>query len=94
MLRIAHLSILGLVALAAGCTTKATSTEFAEGAFPPTLTDMEYHRNPWARTDCLACHAAGVNDAPKMEHVSLPPLAEEAKCRTCHVLVPGDVPAK
>ena len=54
---------------------------------------MDYHKNAWTRTDCMTCHEAGVQEAPKLRHVSLPDLAKHAKCRTCHVLVPGQEPA-
>jgi hypothetical protein len=67
--------------------------DFAPGAFPPVLSDMDYHKNAWTRTDCMTCHEAGVQEAPKLRHVSLPDLAKHAKCRTCHVLVPGQEPA-
>ena len=61
---------------------------------PPVLSDMDYHKNSWNRTDCMTCHEAGVQEAPKLRHVSVPDLAKDAKCRTCHVLVPGQAPAK
>ena len=72
--------------------TSATEPDFPPGAFPPTLTDMEYHQKDWIRTDCLTCHEEGVNNAPKLKHVSVPDIAKEAKCRTCHVFVPGSKP--
>ncbi len=68
------------------------SSDFAPGAFPPILTDMEYHQNPWTRTDCLKCHELGLQDAPKIKHTSLPDIAADAKCRTCHVFVKGSKP--
>ena len=61
---------------------------FAPGAFPPALSDMEYHRPAWGTT-CLGCHETGKEDAPIVQHTSLPPQAKLVKCRTCHVLVPG-----
>ena len=87
VLLIAGAGILGL----AGACRRSTSAEsrFAPGAFPPVLSDEEYHRRPWQRTDCLTCHETGVNDAPKMKHHSLPDLAKGVKCRSCHVLQPG-----
>ncbi len=83
-----------------GCNKSATSTatakqetsEFAPGAFPPTLTDMDYHQNPWTRTDCLKCHELGLQDAPKIKHTSVPDIAKDAKCCTCHVFVKGSKP--
>jgi hypothetical protein len=88
MQRTVYAVIVALAALVAGCTPEAPPSNFALGAFPPTMPDDADHREPWSRTDCLSCHAQGANEAPKMEHTSVPPLAEEAKCRTCHVLVP------
>ena len=70
------------------------SSDFAAGAFPPTLSDTDYHRQPWTRDDCLKCHREGVDNAPKVRHVSLPDLAVNAKCRTCHVLIQGQQPPK
>ncbi len=64
--------------------------EFAAGAFPPTLSDKEYHQRHWTRNDCLTCHETGVKGAPKMKHTSLPPLAKEVKCRSCHVPAGGN----
>ena len=52
-----------------------------------TLSAEEYHTNSWTREDCLTCHQQGVQNAPRMRHVSLPEIAASAKCRTCHVLV-------
>ncbi len=42
----------------------------------------------------MTCHEVGVQEAPKLRHVSVPDMAKHAKCRTCHVLVPGLAPAK
>ena len=93
--------VVALLAVAcSGCNKSATpkasaakqSTEFAPGAFPPILTDMDYHQNPWTRTDCLKCHELGLQDAPKIKHTSLPDVAADAKCRTCHVFVKGSKP--
>ncbi|MAG94792.1 MAG: hypothetical protein CMJ48_13775 [Planctomycetaceae bacterium] len=80
-----------------GCgpqTSSGGESDFAPGAFPPILTDMEYHQNSWTRTDCMTCHEEGVKDAPKLKHTSLPDVAKEAKCRTCHVFVAGSQPNK
>ena len=68
------------------------ASKFAPGAFPPVLSDTEYHQRSWTRKDCATCHESGVNQAPKMIHSSVPPLAAEAKCRTCHTLIPGHRP--
>ncbi len=65
---------------------------FAPGAFPPTLSDTEDHRNSWTRADCLTCHETGENESPVMKHASLPEVAKQAKCRTCHVFVEGSQP--
>ncbi len=67
-------------------------SDFAPGAFPPTLSDTEDHRNSWTRADCLTCHETGENESPVMKHDSLPELAKEAKCRTCHVFIEGSQP--
>jgi hypothetical protein len=75
----------------AGCggdSSANAAADFAPGAFPPTLSGEDYHIKSWTRTDCLTCHEQGVNEAPKMRHVSVPAIAAEAKCRTCHVLIP------
>lgn len=70
-------------------------TGFAENAFPPTIPDQEWHREAWTRTDCMTCHETGVQEAPILRHTSgLPALAIQAKCRTCHVLVPGKTEAR
>ena len=81
-----------LVTLLAGCGQQSVSARgnsrdagFVEGAFPPTLSNKEYHTKSWTRTDCLTCHETGVQEAPKLKHVSVPELAAEVKCRTCHV---------
>jgi len=82
----------GMSLMFAGCDTSAPAdSEFAVGAFPPTLSDMEYHRGAWTG-DCMRCHDTGIDGAPKTEHVSLPPHAKEAKCRTCHVFIAGSEP--
>lgn len=82
------------ISLLAGCSESPSTAQanardkgFVDGAFPPTLSNKEYHTNSWSRTDCLKCHEAGLQDAPKIKHVSVPELAIEAKCRTCHVTV-------
>ena len=70
--------------------------EFADHAFPPTVSDTKYHKNAWMRDDCLRCHETGVGDAPMTRHVAMPadvrPILLTAKCRSCHVLVRGQKP--
>ncbi len=65
---------------------------FAENAFPPTMPDTEWHRAGWVKDDCMRCHETGVDRAPRVEHRGLPSILLEAKCRTCHVLIPGQKP--
>lgn len=80
----------------AGCNQSAPGADndgdFAPGAFPPTLSDVEYHQKAWSRATCLSCHENELEDAPQVLHTSLPPEAKQVKCRTCHVLVPGSQP--
>jgi hypothetical protein len=86
--------LLGLAFLT-GCQGEVDpeAKDYANGAFPPILTDMDYHRNSWTRDDCLTCHEQGVNDSPKLEHKSgLVEHLKQAKCRTCHVFVAGAQP--
>ena len=91
----AGMLLLPLALSLAGCSEPSRAqSEFAPGAFPPTMSDMEYHRSDWTRSDCLACHESGVNEAPLMRHVSVPDLAKDAKCRTCHVFVAGSSPGE
>ena len=73
-----------------GCGSESASApDFAQGAFPPVLPNDESHSKSWTRDDCLTCHETGVNDSPKVVHASLPELAKQAKCRTCHVTADG-----
>lgn len=62
---------------------------FAQNAFPPPIPDTRNHRDAWRIEDCLRCHLTGVADAPMVMHTSVPDAALTAKCRTCHVLIPG-----
>ena len=88
------LLVLGAV-LIAGCSpAQSGETAFAEGAFPPTLSDEEYHQRDWTRNDCMVCHQTGQLGAPVMVHEGMPTLQNDAKCRTCHVLIPGSVAEK
>jgi cytochrome c5 len=85
-----HLSLVMGALTLSGCGSSDAANaqlDFAPGAFPPTLSAEEYHANSWTREDCLTCHQQGVQNAPKMRHVSLPEIAAGAKCRTCHVLI-------
>jgi hypothetical protein len=83
--------------LASGCepaVTEVDDGDFARGAFPPTLSDTEYHQRAWSRPTCLSCHEHGLEDAPEIRHASLPDRAKLVKCRTCHVLVRGNSPSR
>jgi hypothetical protein len=66
--------------------------EFAVNAFPPTVSDTEYHKDAWYKDDCLRCHETGVEDATIVKHENMPPILLTAKCRSCHVLIPGKKP--
>jgi len=64
---------------------------FAQGAFPPTIPDREWHNNAWLLTDCLACHGKDTQgEAPKIVHKDLPELYLNVNCRTCHVPRPPE----
>jgi|GEM_PF-1376028 len=65
---------------------------FAANAFPPAISDMDYHKSGWFRNDCLRCHETGVGDAPEVVHEGMPAILLTAKCRSCHVLIPGKPP--
>ena len=67
----------------------ADSGEFAWGAFPPVLTDEDYHELAWTKPGCLHCHEKGEQNSPKTVHAGMPDFLKEAKCRTCHVLIRG-----
>ncbi|HEB60943.1 MAG TPA: hypothetical protein ENJ06_03865 [Phycisphaeraceae bacterium] len=69
-------------------------TGFAENAFPPTIPDREWHRKAWVTNDCLRCHETGVKNAPIVRHKGMSPLLLKAKCRSCHILIPGDTTVK
>jgi len=68
----------------------APDVEFADYAFPPTIPDTDWHRDAWEVNDCLRCHETGVNDATVVQHAGMPDILLAAKCRSCHVLIPGD----
>ena len=67
---------------------------FAGDAFPPTLSDTPEHEDPWLQADCLRCHATGVQSGPVVRHEGMPPILLAARCRSCHVLIPGSSPRK
>ncbi len=67
---------------------------FEKNAFPQTVSDVDYHKGAWMKDDCLRCHETGVEDAPKVVHEGLAPVLLTAKCRSCHVLIPGSKPVK
>jgi len=64
---------------------------FAPNAFPPTVSDVKHHQNAWNRNDCLRCHETGVNNATVVKHQGMSEILLTAKCRSCHVLIPGQV---
>lgn len=68
--------------------------EFADFAFPPTVSDVEYHHNAWYKNDCLRCHETGVEKATVVRHKDMPEILLSAKCRSCHVLIPGQKPVE
>lgn len=65
-------------------------TGFALAAFPPTIPDREWHQDAWLVNNCLDCHETGVQEAPQIRHKGLPDITYQSKCRTCHVLIPGN----
>jgi len=65
---------------------------FADNAFPPTIPDTEWHQNAWLELDCLRCHETGVGEAAIVVHADMPAILLTAKCRSCHVLIPGSAP--
>lgn len=70
----------------------AAKPAFNTNAFPPTMPDRQWHRDGWIKQDCMRCHETGVGDAPELQHQGMPPILLTAKCRTCHVLIPGQEP--
>jgi len=66
--------------------------EFADFAFPPTISDVDYHKDAWIKDDCLRCHETGVGEATVVKHEGMKPILLAAKCRSCHVLIPGQAP--
>lgn len=67
---------------------------FDDHAFPPTIPDTEWHQKAWWESNCLRCHETGVGDAPMVVHEKMPQILLSAKCRSCHVLIPGSAPRK
>lgn len=79
--------------------------QFAANAFPPTVSDAEYHQDAWYKDDCLRCHETGVKVrelkgaekkiwmATRVKHEGMEPILLKAKCRSCHVLIPGQAQA-
>ena len=72
--------------------SKEQDSRFLANAFPPTLSDTDYHEDAWVRLDCLRCHETAVGEAPPLVHEGMTSLLLEAKCRTCHVVEPGRLP--
>jgi hypothetical protein len=66
--------------------------DFDDNAFPPTIPDTEWHQKAWLESNCLRCHETGVGDAPMIVHEGMPDILLSAKCRSCHVLIPGSAP--
>ncbi len=66
--------------------------KFAKNAFPPTISDTDYHETAWLKNDCLRCHETGVEDATLVQHEAMPDILLTAMCRSCHVLIPGQAP--
>lgn len=73
-------------------TVQEPSGRFLANAFPPTVPDTEWHRDAWMQQSCLRCHETGVGDAPQVVHRGMPDILLTAKCRTCHVFIPGSKP--
>lgn len=71
---------------------KVDEGPFDANAFPPTLSDSEWHQDAWRQDDCLRCHETGVGEAPPVQHEGMPGVLLTAKCRSCHVMVPGSAP--
>ena len=96
-LRIGALPLLCCMMLLSACGGKSNTAEgsdFAPHAFPPTLTDTDYHQKAWANPSCLLCHEHGLEDAPIVKHEGMPDYLKAASCRTCHVQIEGSTPSK
>jgi hypothetical protein len=66
--------------------------EYAPNAFPPVVSDVDYHKGAWMKNDCLRCHETGVGEATEVEHKDMPDILLTAKCRSCHLLIRGQLP--
>jgi hypothetical protein len=61
--------------------------------FPPTIPDTASHSgDTWSEHNCLRCHETGVHGATVLRHQDMPDILLTAKCRTCHVFIPGSKP--
>ncbi|KAA3615206.1 MAG: hypothetical protein DWQ01_00340 [Planctomycetota bacterium] len=95
---LALLSLAALATLAVACGPAEAggdeAGDFASNAFPPTLSDTDYHQNAWSDSaeTCMVCHKTGINDAPKVVHEDMAAVLLDAKCRSCHVLIEGQQP--
>ncbi len=61
--------------------------EFAKGAFPPPMPDIQQHQDAWLITDCIKCHSEEPGQAPTVKHEGLPEILLQVNCRTCHVFI-------
>ena len=80
---------MGPVEAVVGADEPVEPIQFAENAFPPTLSDTDWHRDGWLDIDCLRCHETAVDKAPRVRHQGMPEVLLAVKCRSCHVLIPG-----
>ncbi len=71
---------------------RQSETPFEDDAFPPTISDSAWHASAWQQDDCLRCHETGVGKAPEIVHRGMSPILKTAKCRTCHVEIPNELP--
>ena len=82
----------GVPTSVAGAGQDPAGVDPADPGFPPILVDIVEHRDGWWRNDCLRCHETGVQNAPEVVHTDMPRILLSAKCRSCHVFVPGSKP--
>jgi len=52
--------------------------EFAEGTFPPPLSKIDEHENPWQIRDCFTCHDKQTGGATENRRRRRRPTREEA----------------
>lgn len=71
---------------------KVAMDDIAGHEFPPTIPDTPSHQNSWELPSCLRCHETGVQGAAVVKHKGMPKILLSAKCRTCHVFIPGSKP--